>query len=316
MGIPEVTSQCHELTLVMPCYNEEEVLPITLPEVIEKCYQNNWLLIVVNDGSNDNTAQILHQYTNEAIVTILHHKVNRGYGAALTTGISQCKTPYLITIDADGQHNLEDINAMLLYHKQEDADLTIGKRLYVKENEWRHLGKKIIRIIANLLFSNLRISDLNSGIKLYRTDIARIIAPYCPESMAFSDVMTLVHLNLGMKVIEYPVKVFPRKGGKSTIGIHTALDTIIEILNLLILFKPLKLFLPISVFLILIGSAWGTRYFLMGRGLSTAALLLISAGIIVFSTGLLSEQNAISIKATLREKMGAMIGTSTYGKQK
>lgn len=314
MGSSEPFDQCQELTLVMPCYNEEKALPFVLPAVIETCHQNNWALIIVNDGSIDNTAQILKNYANDPVVTVLHHKVNRGYGAALATGISQCKTLYLITIDADGQHNLEDIHAMLMRHKEENADLTIGKRLYHQESKWRRVGKKIIRAVATLLFPGLCISDLNSGIKLYRTEIAKVISPFCPESMAFSDVITLMHVNLGMKVIEYPVKVNPRREGKSTIGIHTAIETVIEILNLLILFKPLKFFLSIALLLILGGLAWGTRYFLMGRGLSTTALLLISAGVILFSTGLLAEQNAILIKATLREKINALIETTTNGK--
>lgn len=298
-----------ELTLVVPCYNEKESLPIVLPHFIQACEQNNWALIVVNDGSTDGSGEILQQFTHYRKMKIIHHKVNRGYGGALTSGISQCKTPYLITIDADGQHNLEDIPAMLARHKEEGADLTVGKRIYLGgvENRWRRWGKGIIRFVAKLLFPNLDISDLNSGMKLYRTPIAKVIAPYCPESMAFSDVMTLMHMSLGMKVIEHPVRVSQRQRGKSTIGLNTAIETVIEILNLLVLFKPLRLFLPLALTFILLGSIWGVRFLVMGRGLSTAALLLISVGVVVLSTGLLSEQNAIIIKSDLRERLNQVM---------
>lgn len=294
-----------ELTLVVPCYNEKESLPLVLPHLIQTCEQHNWALIVVNDGSTDGSGEILQQYIHYQRMKIIHHKLNRGYGAALTSGISQCKTPYLITVDADGQHNLEDIPAMLARHKEEDADLTVGQRIYLgsEENRWRRWGKVIIRFVARLLFPNLNVMDLNSGMKLYRTSVAQIIAPYCPESMAFSDVMTLMHINLGMKVVEHPVKVVQRRKGKSTIGFNTAIETVIEILNLLVLFKPLRLFLPLAIAFILLGSAWGIRFLAMGRGLSTTALLLISVGVVILSTGLLSEQNAIIIKGSLREKL-------------
>lgn len=300
-------SSLHELTIVMLCFNEEKAPPRVLPEIIKFCETNHWKLIIVNDGSRDQTAAILANHTHHPLVRIIHHKVNRGYGAALTTGISQCTTPHLITIDADGQHRLEDIPAMLEAHKQQNADLTIGRRIYPEgEDSTRRAGKLIIRTIAKFLFPHMHIRDLNSGIKLYNTPIAKAFSPFCPESMAFSDVMSLMHFNLGLKVIEHPVKINKRLAGKSTIGLNTAIDTLIEILNLLILFKPLRLFLPLSTFFVLLGGAWGLRFLLLGRGLSTIALLLLSAGIILLATGLLAEQNAILIKANLRERLGTI----------
>ncbi|KPL82313.1 hypothetical protein SE15_08915 [Thermanaerothrix daxensis] len=144
-------SSLHELTIVMPCFNEEKALPRVLPEIIKFCETNNWKLIIVNDGSRDQTAAILANYAHHPLVRIIHHKVNRGYGAALTTGISQCTTPYLITIDADGQHCLEDIPAMLEVHRQQNADLTIGRRIYPEgEDSTRRAGKLIIRTMSKM----------------------------------------------------------------------------------------------------------------------------------------------------------------------
>jgi len=205
-----------ELTIVIPCYNEEDALPRVLPEIIRFCETNGWRLIIVNDGSRDNTAAILANYDFHQFICVIHHKVNRGYGAALSTGIRQCTTPYLITIDSDGQHRLEDIPKMLKYHKQENADLTIGRRVYAqRELSARLFGKLIIRTIAKFMFPKMHIKDLNSGMKLYNTQIAKVFAPFCPESMAFSDVMSLMHLNHGLRVIKYLIDVKKRFEGKS-----------------------------------------------------------------------------------------------------
>ena len=97
------------LTVIVPVYNEEEVLPDITPDVIEFCRAKSWPLIFVNDGSRDGSGKYLDAVADTSTIVVLHHKVNRGYGGALKTGISQVKTPFCITLDADGQHNLQDI---------------------------------------------------------------------------------------------------------------------------------------------------------------------------------------------------------------
>src|SRR5512134_1669178 len=95
-----------DLTIVIPIFNEADSLPHFLPDLIETCKTKKWQVIVVNDGSKDNSANVLSEYEGTPFVKIVHHKVNRGYGGALKTGLALVKTPYVVTIDGDGQHQV------------------------------------------------------------------------------------------------------------------------------------------------------------------------------------------------------------------
>jgi hypothetical protein len=112
----------------------------------------------------------------------------------------------------------------------------------------------------------------------------------CPDTMAFSDVMTLVFLNERRLVLEYPIRIFPRKAGQSTITTLTAFETVIQVLNISVMFNPLRIFLPISVFCILVGIGWGIPIILLGRGVSVGAMLAIVTGLLFFVLGLLASQ--------------------------
>jgi hypothetical protein len=136
----------------------------------------------------------------------------------------------------------------------------------------------------------LPVKDLNSGFKLYRTEYAQHYLHVCPTSMAFSDVITLVFIQRGDLVMEHPITVNPRRTGKSKININTAFETILEILNLVVLFNPMRVFFPLSLFLLLIGIGWGIPFALLGRGISTGSILAIVLGAIMFSIGLIASQ--------------------------
>ncbi len=278
------------LTVIMPAYNEEIALSSVLPRVLNYCRERSWKLIVVNDGSTDKTGGILRQYEGDPSLEIIHHKVNRGYGAALKTGILAVKSPYLVTIDADGQHRLEDIDQLQRELLQHNADMIIGSRVnHGSASLYRGLGKSIIRAIARVLVPN-KISDLNSGMKLYSTELAKRYIVLCPDSMAFSDIITLVFISERNLVIEYPITVNQRMAGCSTIDTRTAMNTVIEVFNMLMLFNPLRVLVPLSLLTCLAGTVWGVQFILRGRGLSVAALLLLLSGVILFTFGLIAQQ--------------------------
>ncbi len=136
----------------------------------------------------------------------------------------------------------------------------------------------------------LPITDLNSGFKLYRTKLAQRYIKICPNSMAFSDIITLIFLNERNLVLEHPIQIQTRQGGKSTITTFTAFETVVEILNIVLLFNPLRVFLPLSIFCILVGFGWGLPIIIMGRGVSVGAMLSIVSGLIFFVGGLIASQ--------------------------
>jgi glycosyltransferase involved in cell wall biosynthesis len=286
-----MNAELSKLTIIIPAYNEAASLPKMLEEILPFAKKRNYNVIVVNDGSKDNSKLLLDSAAAaNPHLSIYHHKLNRGYGGAIKTGIKNTETRYCITIDADGQHSFEDIDTMLHIMIEKDADLIVGNR---KGNStsggYREFGKYIIRNIARLLMP-LKIYDINSGIKLYDTRLAKKYIQLCPDSMAFSDVITLTFVYQRCLVTEVPVKINPRMAGKSTISTRTAFDTLMEIINIVVLFNPMRIFLPLSITFILISIAWEIPIFLKGYGISIGAMLGFMTGIIFFLLGLIAEQ--------------------------
>lgn len=278
------------LTVVLPVYNEEQALSSFAPCLIDVCRSKGWKAIFVNDGSSDQTGSMLDHLSNSQEVHVIHHKVNRGYGGALKSGISHVTTPFLVTMDGDGQHSPHDVEKILQYAIENDADMVVGRREERGiSGAYRSLGKFIIRSFTKILIP-LPITDLNSGFKFYRTEFAKRYMTVCPDSMAFSDVITLVFLSEHNLVLEYPIQVLPRKNGKSTINTFTAFETVIQVLNIALMFNPLKLFLPMSVLCIFAGFGWGIPFVLLGRGVSVGAMLAIVSGLLFFVLGLIASQ--------------------------
>jgi glycosyltransferase involved in cell wall biosynthesis len=287
----------NSLTIIIPAYNEEEALPEFLPQLIGFCEKMGYQAIIVNDGSRDGTLKVLEQFKNP-LLQVVSHKVNRGYGGALKTGISLATTRYCITVDADGQHNLEDVKKLHEQIQATGADMIIGWRNEAKGNWYRELGKSLIRRTARTLLK-FKLHDLNSGMKISETALTQRYLKLCPDGMAYSDAIALVFVSQRHLVLEEPITLNERVGGQSTISTYTAFETIKHILNMVIFFNPMRIFLPISGLFFLAGFAWGLPIILMGRGLSTAALLALLSGLIFFFLGLLSEQLAFIRKSLL-----------------
>lgn len=283
-------NELNRLTVIVPAFNEVQSLGQFLPELLEYCRTRQWYLIMVNDGSTDGTKELLGKVPSEENFSVLHHKLNKGYGAAIKTGLMACHTDYAITIDADGQHSLADIDKLYELAIARDADMVVGSRKNSRSGSYyRGLGKFIIRSLARILMT-VPIHDLNSGMKIYRTDLARKYIHLAPDTMSFSDIITLVFINNRHLVIEEPIFVTERRLGVSKIGVETAFQTIMEIINIVILFNPMKIFLPLSLLSLIITGLWGIPLLIEGRGLSIGSLLGLILGILLFLLGLIAEQ--------------------------
>ncbi|MEW5872407.1 MAG: glycosyltransferase family 2 protein [Chloroflexota bacterium] len=280
------------LTLVIPAYCEAESLPGLLPEVLAYAEKRDWQVIVIDDGSSDDTPRILERFSQHPNLVTCRHKVNRGYGAAIKTGLRAAQSEFVITIDADGQHKLSSVETMFNLIQSQAADMIVGNRLASGSRDaYRSLGKWIIRSFARLVVP-MHIKDLNSGCKIYRTALVKKYLSLCPDSMAFSDVITLVMIHQGCLVLETPIETLGRQAGKSKIRLSTAFETIIEILHIAVLLKPMRIFLPLAMLSITIGFLWGIPFILMGRGVSVGSMLALVNGMLLFSIGLISEQIA------------------------
>ena len=289
------------LTVVIPVYNEAEALPKLMDGLITFCQERNWKIILVNDGSKDSTAKILSHYSEDENIKIFHHKLNKGYGGALKTGIKNVTTKYCVTIDSDGQHELHDVELMFNEMVATQADLIVGNRKGNASLRFhREFGKSIIRSIAKMLMP-LNVYDINSGMKMYDTELAKRYVQICPDSMAFSDVITLTFIYQRNLVLEMPIKINQRIAGKSKIRVKTAFETIMEIVNIVTLFNPMRLFLPLSFTFILISFIWEVPIFLRGNGISIGALLGFITGLIFFLLGLIAEQLGNIRRLTINE---------------
>ena len=278
------------LTVIIPAYNEADSLPVVLPPLIDYCFSRNWKIILINDGSTDKTPEILKEFEPQPNFKVIHHKVNRGYGGALKSGILAADTEFMVTIDADGQHVVNDIDLMLAAMRAQDADLVVGRRRGGgKVHLYRETGKKIIRTIASILMT-LPIYDINSGFKLYRSELAKLYLAVCPDGMSFSDIITLTFVNQRHKVIETDIHIKERVAGSSSISTRTAFETVQEIINVVMLFHPLKIFLPLSLVIILIGILWGIPFAVLGHGISVGSMLAIVTGLLLLFLGLIAEQ--------------------------
>ena len=262
------------LSIVIPCYNEAQSLPVVLPELIQFVNERDYRLVITNDGSRDESLKILKEhFANEPRCTVVNHKVNRGYGGAIKSAIQAAETDYVITIDADGQHYLDDVDKLFKLIVEQDADMIVGSRKGQQEaSAFRGLGKSIIRSIAKFLMP-----------------------------MAYSDIIALVFISQRHKVTEEPIRIKQRVAGDSTINVKTAYETIMEIINVVILFNPMRIFLTIAIAFVISAVIWDWHIFQRGGGISTGSGMLIVSGFIFFMLGLVTEQLSQMRKMQIRK---------------
>ena len=278
------------LTIVIPCYNEEENIPVFFPKLREFVRQHGFQVIAVNDGSKDNTLQELQKFAdNEHTVKIINHKCNKGYGGAIKTALRSVTTEFAITIDSDGQHRLEDVLKCYERMIQSNADMVVGARQNNESGTYRSLGKWVIRTFANSLL-DLPVKDLNSGMKCYRMSETLDYLDLCPDTMAYSDCILLLMVNDRKLVTETPIEIAPRTAGQSTIGTKTAIITLAEILNLAVLLRPLTTFFRLAICFLLMGFGWGTFTYIRSSTITSTSVMLIMLGVLGFMLGLLCEQ--------------------------
>ena len=201
------------LTIIIPAFNEESGIKETLIKLKPYANKNSWKVFVVNDGSTDNTKNVIEKYD---FVEITSHKVNRGYGASLKTGINNCKTEYLAFYDADGQHKPEDMER--LWTEYEDEDMIVGQRIKGSHiSISRTPGKWILSLTANFL-TGQKIPDLNSGLRIVKRDIIEKYLHLFPDGFSFSTTSTIALLS-NRHVVSYKPIQTNKRIGKSHLSI-------------------------------------------------------------------------------------------------
>lgn len=195
-----------KLLIIVPAYNEEEVLSKVLGDLKKIKFKNiKKEIVLVNDGSTDKTEEI----AKNKKVTVLTHPINRGLGGALGTGLEYArnkKADIVVTFDADGQHNHMDINRLIKPILKKEADFVIGSRLL--KNSQMPLDRKILNLVANILnyiLWSVWITDSQSGLRALSKEAIEKIEIKMNKMEVASEFFKDVKKN-NLKVKEIPIK--------------------------------------------------------------------------------------------------------------
>jgi glycosyltransferase involved in cell wall biosynthesis len=235
-------------SVVIPAYNEEEGIEDVVREI--RSLPGHVELIVVDDGSSDATAQ----KAEGAGARVVRHRMNRGYGAALKTGIRAAREPAVVITDADGTYpnaRIPELVALL-----EENAMVVGARVGGNvEIPWaRRPAKWFLNRLANYL-SEARIPDLNSGLRAFRREEVLRFFDILPAGFSFTTTITLaMHVN-DHSVAYVPIDYHKRQGRSKIRPFQDTLNFLALIIRTILYFRPLKIFLPLSGFLFLLAIA-------------------------------------------------------------
>jgi len=286
-------SEQQSVSVILPAYNEAEVIGDVLDKLVRLAKEHNWEVIVVDDGSDDGTSQAAQRDG----VKVIRHQENRGYGASIKTGIHAASGQIVAIMDSDGQHDEQDIPRLLEHIDQHD--MVVGERVKGSYNDWmRKPGKWVLGKVANLL-AGRKIPDLNSGLRAYRKNLLLKLIHLMPDGFSFSTTSTVAYLSMNLRVKYIPIKTRPRVGTSTVKQVRHGMGTILLMLRLIVLFNPLKVFLPASIVIFLTGIAYQVFIILReGWHVRGGAIVTLIAAIQTFLFGLMIDQ----ISCIRREK--------------
>ena len=274
----------HDLSIVIPAFNEAEGITTTLNNLRAHLPQAE--VIVVDDGSSDATATVVEAMEG---VRLIRHGFNRGYGAAIKTGMLAAKRTHIAWFDADNEHRVEDLIQMKLLLDREGVAAVLGHRRQAGVTAVRVVGKAVIRAVARSL--GLKVGrDLNCGLRVFRR---LAILPYVsvlPDSYSASTTSTMILAERQYPVRFYDIDTNPRIG-HSKVRIRHGFGTIAIILRTITLFAPLRIFFGVGLPVVLAGGVYSLLIAMLQReGLPAAGVLSMLAGLLLCCFGLLADQ--------------------------
>ena len=287
------------ISLVCPVYNEKENL-VSLVQIILKVLpklNREWELILVDDGSTDNSGKLITRIAKEnSHIKAIHLTRNFGQTAALAAGIDKAEGEIIITLDADLQNDPQDIPSLLETLNKTKADIVSGWRKDRKDPLLRSLFSKT----ANWLIARttgVQLHDIGCTLKAYRRGVFKNLSLY-GEMHRFIPALAATQ---GFKVVEIPVKHHPRQSGQSKYGLSRTLKVFLDLLTVKFLTsyqtKPIYMFGGWGMILLFLGALAGVfviirRIFFEGLWISPMlfiSILLLIIGVQFILMGLLAE---------------------------
>ena len=271
------------ISIVLPAKNESAAIGQTIVQIQQLQLAHE--IIVVNDGSTDDTVQV----AEKAGAKVITHPYSKGNGAAIKTGARTATGDIIVFMDADGQHDPQDI-PRLIEKIEQGYDLVVGAR---QKGSQASVG----RGIANALYNNLatymteqKVEDLTSGFRAVRADKFREFLYLLPNGFSYPTTSTMAFFRAGYSVTYVPIHAAKRIGKSHIQPLKDGVRFFLIIFKIATLFSPLKMFLPISVVLFLIGTGWYGYTLYELHCFTNMSALLYTGSVMVFLMGLISEQ--------------------------
>lgn len=208
-----------ELSVFFPAYNEEKNIVDTVKKAVKIAPKvaDRWEVVIVNDGSRDNTLQVARKLEKSVKgVRVENHKVNRGYGAALKTGLYNTKYDWIAFTDSDGQFDFSEITNFIEKQEKTKADIVVGYYKKRQVSKTKILTSKMWEYLVFLMFG-LKVKDIDCGFKLISREVVDGISKLESERGAFISSEFLIKVKKkGFKIVEIPVTHHPRVEGAGT----------------------------------------------------------------------------------------------------
>lgn len=272
-----------KVSVIIPAFNEEK----TIGEIVNRIrgYLPECEIIVINDGSDDDTAKV----AQDSGAIVFNHPYNIGNGAAIKSGIRTATGEVLVFMDGDGQHDPADIDVMLKHIP--DYDMVVGARSGGGQASFgRAFGNTLYNWFASYV-TKFAVKDLTSGFRAVKSDIARSFLYLLPNTYSYPTTITLGVLRNGNSVKYLPIKTKKRLQGKSHIRFfRDGVRFFMIITRIATMYSPMRVFLPVSFTLFVLGLL---RYIYTliteGRFTNMSAFFFVSS-VTIFMMSLISEQ--------------------------
>lgn len=274
-----------EVSVILPAFNEAEIIGKVLDGIREVAPDDgSWELIVVDDGSDDATASIAEAHG----ARVVRHPYNKGNGAAVKSGLRAARAERVCMLDADGQHDPKYIHTLL--QRLETYDLVIGTRS-------KGAGGGLTRRIGNYLYNRLAsylarrpILDVTSGFRAARREPMCQFIPLFPNGFSYPITSTLAFSKAGYSVGFEPIHVSRRVGSSKIRIFQDGAKFFVIALRIVMLFSPLRVFLPVSAVLFATGAGYGVWTAYTVSRVTNTSVLFCLASLFIFLIGLVSEQ--------------------------
>jgi glycosyltransferase involved in cell wall biosynthesis len=279
------------LSIIIPVYNEHGAIKdvlIKLRSILQQLdAQFPYEIIVVDDGSIDGTGD---EIKNLDFIRLFTHPRNRGYGAAIKTGIKQVKYDTIGITDADSTYPNEEIINLVRVMNEKNLDMVVGARTGSKAciPLIRRPAKWFITQLA-IYLTETKIPDLNSGLRLMRKSIVEKFVPLLPDGFSLTSTITIAMLSNGYLVEYIPINYSHRIGKSKIRPIHDTLNFIQLIIRTVLYFNPLKIFLPLSLPPVFCGIILILFQAIVFQDISTVSVIISLGGIQLLAIGMLAD---------------------------